>query len=61
MIRIVFDNGEILDCENVERIFFEEKDWDYLDARKKITVVGHLNQYTMKDGQIQLVMKEDKA
>lgn len=29
-MRIVFDNGEIIDCENVSRIYLDDKDEVYI-------------------------------
>ena len=37
MIRIIFENGEIMDCDNIEKIFMEESDHD-----NKVTIVGKL-------------------
>lgn len=36
MIRIIFDNGEIADCEHIEKMYVEEYEMD------KVTVVGRL-------------------
>lgn len=30
MIRIIFDNGEIIDCEHISKIYIEEGDMDNL-------------------------------
>ena len=35
MVRIVFDNGELIDCEHVNKIYIEESDFE-----EKLTVVG---------------------
>ena len=37
MIRIIFENGEILDCDNIEKIFMEEFEHD-----SKVIIVGKL-------------------
>ena len=37
MIRIIFENGELMDCDNIEKIFMEESDHD-----NKVTIVGKL-------------------
>lgn len=34
MIRIIFDNGEIIDCEHISKIYIEEADMENL------TIVG---------------------
>ncbi len=34
MIRVVFDNGEIIDCEHISKIYIEEGDMENL------TIVG---------------------
>ena len=36
MIRIIFDNGEIADCEHIEKVYVEEYEMD------KVTIVGSL-------------------
>ena len=38
MIRVIFDNGEIADCEHIERIYVEEYEME------KIIMVGHLEE-----------------
>ena len=42
MIRIIFDNGELLDCENINKVYVEEYEMD------KVTIVGSLEEE--KDG-----------
>lgn len=37
MIRIIFENGELMECDNIEKIFIEESDHD-----NKVTIVGKL-------------------
>lgn len=36
MIRVVFDNGEIIDCEHISKIYIEEVDMENL------TIVGSI-------------------
>lgn len=38
MIRIIFDNGEIADCEHIEKIYVEEYEMD------KVTIVGKIEE-----------------
>lgn len=40
MIRVIFDNGEIADCEHIERIYVEEYEME------KVIMVGHLEEET---------------
>ena len=40
MIRIIFDNGEIADCEHIEKVYVEQYEMD------KITVVGRMEDET---------------
>ena len=42
MIRIIFDNGDIADCEHIEKVYVEEYEMD------KVILVGHLEEE--KDG-----------
>ena len=44
MIRIIFKNGELMDCDNIEKIFIEESDHD-----SKVTIVGKLLQIGEKE------------
>lgn len=37
MIRIIFESGELMDCDNIEKIFIEEFDHD-----NKVVIVGKL-------------------
>ncbi len=37
MIRIIFDNGELIECEHIEKIYMEETEMD------KVTIVGNIN------------------
>ena len=37
MIRIIFDNGDIVECEHIEKIYMEETEMD------KVTIVGNIN------------------
>ena len=45
MIRIIFEDGSMIDCENVAKIFIEEKDHD-----EKVTIVGHIPGPKLKMG-----------
>lgn len=36
MIRIIFDNGELMECEHINKIYIDKKDVD------KVVVVGEL-------------------
>lgn len=36
MIRIIFDNGEIADCEHIEKMYVEQYEMD------KVTIVGNI-------------------
>ena len=36
MIRIIFDNGEVADCEHISKMYVEQYEMD------KVTVVGRL-------------------
>lgn len=38
MIRIIFSNGDIIDCENIAKVYVEELE------RDKVTVVGKLEE-----------------
>lgn len=38
MVRIVFGNGDIIDCENISKIYIEES-----DVENVITVVGRIS------------------
>lgn len=40
MIRIIFDNGEIADCEHIEKVYVEQYEMD------KITIVGKMEDET---------------
>ena len=40
MIRIIFDSGEIIDCEHISKVYVEQYEMD------KITVVGRLEDET---------------
>ncbi len=43
MIRIVFDNGEIADCEHIEKMYIEEYEMD------KVTMVGNIKSLEEND------------
>ena len=45
MIRIIFEDGSMIDCENVAKIFIEEKDHD-----EKVTIVGRIPGPELKMG-----------
>lgn len=36
MIRIIFDNGELIDCEHIAKVYVEQYEMD------KITIVGKM-------------------
>ena len=36
MIRIIFDNGEVADCEHISKMYVEQYEMD------KVTIVGRL-------------------
>ena len=36
MIRIIFDNGELMECEHINKIYIDKEDTD------KVVVVGEL-------------------
>lgn len=40
MIRIIFDNGDILNCENIAKVYVEELEMD------KVTIVGKMEEET---------------
>lgn len=43
MIRIIFDNGEIADCEHIEKMYIEEYEMD------KVTMVGNIKSLEEND------------
>lgn len=44
MIRIVFDDGSIIDCDHIAKIFIEENDHD-----EKLTIVGCISNMGKED------------
>lgn len=38
MVRIVFDNGELIDCEHISKIYIEES--DAVLFMENVTIVG---------------------
>ena len=43
MIRIIFDNGEIADCENIDKIYVEQYEMD------KVTIVGKMEDEDVRE------------
>ena len=43
MIRIIFDNGEVADCEHIEKMYIEEYEMD------KVTMVGNIKSLEEND------------
>ena len=44
MIRIIFDNGELIDCEHIAKVYVEQFEMD------KITIVGRMEDEYARDG-----------
>ena len=36
MVRIIFDNGELIDCEHISKMYIEESDME------NVTIVGRI-------------------
>ena len=43
MMRIIFDNGELIDCEHINKIYIEESEID------KLTIAGNIKDLEEKD------------
>lgn len=44
MIRIIFDNGELVDCDHIAKVYVEQFEMD------KITIVGRMEDENARDG-----------
>ena len=47
MIRIIFKNGSIIDCENVAKVFIDKKDFD---EKEKVIIVGCISGPKLETG-----------
>lgn len=54
MIRIVFDDGSVVDCVHINRMYMEEVEMD------KITIVGNIEALEEEDVQIHDEFTEEK-